>query len=89
MTIVQIELSDEAAAATKTALNRIERYDIARDINVSNSDTGIHLKHSGIARRALREYETVLSRTEGEPTLYDPNGRDVYLTWVRRALTEL
>lgn len=84
-----IELSDEAAAATKTALNDVRWYDLAGTIWVKFGETTISAADKPVALTALHKQRESLERVEGNPTLYDPNGEDVYLEWTRTAIEEL
>jgi hypothetical protein len=84
-----IELSGEAAAATKTALNDVRWYDLASTIWVKFGETTISVADKPVALAALHKQRETLERVEGEPTLYDPNGEDVYLEWTRMAIEEL
>jgi hypothetical protein len=84
-----IELSGNAAAATRTALNEIKWYDLAETINVRREETAIATADKPVALTALHKQRETLERVEGKPTLYDPNGEDVYLEWTRAAIEEL
>lgn len=85
----QIELSPEAGAAVQTALNNEERYDMARDIGHPGDGSVIDVSDRDVILSTLKIMESTLEKTEGEPTLYDPNGRDVYLKWTRKAIEEV
>jgi hypothetical protein len=88
-TDTRIELSGNAAAATKTALNDVRWYDLAATINVRRDETAIAVADKPVALAALHKRRESLERVEGKPTLYDPNGEDVYLEWTRAAIEEL
>lgn len=88
-TNARIELSGEAAAATKTALNDVKWYNIAAGIDVYLGETSISSADKTVALTALHKQRETLERVEGQATLCDPNGEDVYLEWTRTAIKEL
>jgi hypothetical protein len=83
-----VELSDEAASATKTALNRVDS-DLSGRLSVGTGKTDLRHECVCEALSAVRAYRGVLERSEGEPTIFDPNGEDTYLSWARTAEAEL
>lgn len=84
----EIELSDEAASAIQTAFNEQEKYSTGRDYHPSNDPT-VHVHDREMVIEVLEYRRDKLEKYEGEATLFDPNGEDVHLSWVRTAIAEV
>jgi hypothetical protein len=95
-----VELSPEAAAATRTAINAAEmdgettperRDALVEEIGLRTPRDAPTVPADLVeeVRNYVRYYEEILSESEDEATLHDPNAEDEYLSWTRQALDEL
>lgn len=79
-----IQMSAEALAATRTAFNACERYDL---VDVRSGELDADLRDDAID--ALEHEEEILDGVSDRATLYDPNNENVWLGWTREALATL